>query len=75
MADRIVRTTQGKAWDQLALESVGTEKRMPGIVKGNPEEADVLLFSGDVSVAVPTGAPSVPATETLPPWERPAGNE
>ena len=44
MADRIVRTTQGKAWDQLALESVGTEKRMPGIVKGNPEEADVLLF-------------------------------
>ena len=59
---------QGIAWDQLALESLGGERRMGEILKVNISEMDALLFSGGISVAIP----DVPekAVKSLPPWER-----
>lgn len=61
-------TTQGQAWDQVALERLGSEKQMSALLPVNPDEMDALLFSGEVSVAVPEVKPL--AAKSLPPWKR-----
>ncbi|MDR2946282.1 MAG: hypothetical protein LBV79_06015 [Candidatus Adiutrix sp.] len=65
-------TTQGLAWDQIAKERLGTEFRMHELLSANWKSRGVLLFSGDISVAVPevaSQATKSPA-ESLPPWKR-----
>lgn len=70
-----IRTAQGHAWDQIAKSAYGSEKLLDRLVSGNPEEADVLLFSGDTPVSLPV----VPAAEARrasvqpAPWERMSG--
>ena len=64
------RTVQGDLWDQLALDLLGREDRMPLLVEANPDlarEHDVLPDGLELVV------PDVPApsqTPTLPPWKR-----
>lgn len=70
--DKTLHTKQGQAWDQLARTAYGAEKLMHYLKDANNDEADVLLFSGNVSVAVPQVAPRTrqDAINNLPPWER-----
>ncbi|MDE7064978.1 MAG: tail protein X [Desulfovibrionaceae bacterium] len=68
-----IRTVQGQAWDQIAKSVYGSELLLDRLVSGNPEEADVLLFSGDTPLSVPviSGQDIHRTTTALPPWERP----
>ena len=53
-------TTQGQAWDQVALKHYGSEKLV--------DEMDALLFEGGLSLAVPDVQPL--RVKSVPPWER-----
>lgn len=68
MANEKYFTTQGQAWDQIALAKIGSELRMDAILPENPEEADALLFAGDVELTVPKIG--VKPVKSLPPWEK-----
>ena len=61
-------STQGQAWDQIALERLGSEKQMGAVPPVNVDEMDTLLFGGEKALTVPQ-AP-VRAVRNLPPWER-----
>lgn len=63
-----LRTIQGQAWDQAALDRYGSEKRMAVVMEANVEDLDTLLFGGDVELELPDVTP--PAIKSLPPWER-----
>lgn len=68
MPSKYVVTTQGQAWDMIALASLGSEKQMGFLLPENINETDTLLFGGNMRVAVPDIQP--PAVRNLPPWER-----
>lgn len=72
MPDRILHTRQGQAWDQFARAEYGTEKHIHNILRNNDDEADVVLFSGDICIVVPQMSPAEQRQEQelLPPWER-----
>lgn len=72
MAARTVRTTQGQAWDQLSKAEYGAEKLLNAVVGANAEEADAVLFSGDMPVTIPSvdATTQRKALDLLPPWER-----
>lgn len=72
MAARTVRTTQGQAWDQLSKAEYGAEKLLHAVVEANIEEADAVLFSGDMPVSIPAvdAEAQSRALDLLPPWER-----
>ena len=65
-------TTQGLAWDQIAKERLGIEFRMHELLAANWKSRGVLLFSGDIAVAVPETAGREPKSpvESRPPWKR-----
>ena len=63
-----VTTTQGQAWDQIALDRLGSEKQMDALLPRNVEEMDVLLLAGERRITVPDVQPK--AVRSLPPWER-----
>lgn len=67
MANNAV-TTQGQAWDQIALDRLGSEKQMASLLPRNTDEMDALLFAGEVELAIPKVVR--PAAKSLPPWER-----
>lgn len=62
-------TNQGRAWDQYARDAYGEERLMDAVIRANAEEADTLLFSGGLEIAVPEGQ-AKGAVSTLPPWEQ-----
>lgn len=62
-------TRQGQAWDQLAKESLGDEKRLGLFLAENPDEMDTIIFGGEVRLSVPDAPRRVAAT-VPPPWER-----
>lgn len=61
-------TTQGQAWDQIALKQYGSEKQMAALLPANTDELDTLFFEGGISVAVPDVEPL--RVKSVPPWER-----
>lgn len=65
-------TVQGLAWDQIAKNKLGSEYAMHKVIAANLKARGVLLFSGDIEVAIPqTDEPRAKTpTESLPPWER-----
>lgn len=72
MHGKCIQTRQGQAWDQIAHAEYGAENLLHTVLAGNADEADVLLLSGNVRLAVPeveTNAKQQ-ATALLPPWER-----
>ena len=68
MPNKTVTTTQGQAWDQIALRQYTQEKMMTVLLPENVEQMDTLLFSGNVPVRVPE-APAK-RIRSKPPWER-----
>lgn len=62
-------TTQGEAWDQIALSELGDEVLMSDLLPVNVAEMDALLFSGEVRLTIPDEVTET-ATVTLPPWEQ-----
>lgn len=70
-----VCTVQGQAWDQVSRTSYGTEKLMHRLLSRNADEADVLLFSGNTTLAIPevTVREARRAVVQAAPWERMAG--
>lgn len=63
-------TNQGRAWDQYARDAYGEERLMDAVIRANADEADTLLFSGGLELAVPEGDAKMKAVSTPPPWER-----
>ncbi len=61
-------TTQGQAWDQVALKHYGSEKLMDKLPPANVDEMDALLFEGGLSLAVPDVQPL--RVKSVQPWER-----
>lgn len=61
-------TTQGQAWDQIALKHYGSEKLMDKLPPANVDEMDSLLFAGGLELAVPDVQPM--RVKSTPPWER-----
>ena len=72
MAARTVRTAQGQAWDQLSRSEYGEEKLLHTVVEANADEADTVLFSGNMPVFIPdvNVTERKRALDLLPPWER-----
>ncbi len=68
MPNKIVVTTQGQAWDQIAKREYSQETMMGVLLPENVEHMDTLFFSGDVSVRTPDVQPE--RVKSLPPWER-----
>lgn len=62
------KTSQGQAWDQLALENLGNEKQMGAILPLNVDDMDTLLFSAETEIRIPEIKTAV--SRSLPPWER-----
>lgn len=62
-------TTQGEAWDQIALAEYDAEAAMGDLLWHNIDEMDALTLSGDIDVAVPSVG-KAEAPRVLPPWER-----
>jgi hypothetical protein len=72
MADKILTTFQGQAWDMIALNEYGSEYAMSHLLAANPQARGVLLFSGEKKLALPA-LPDDEAQvvqESLPPWKR-----
>ena len=72
MAVRTVRSVQGQAWDQISKAEYGAEKLLNAVLEANAEDADAVLFSGDMPVTIPSVDVDTQrkALERLPPWER-----
>ncbi len=72
MTVRTVRSVQGQAWDQISKAEYGAEKLLNAVVEANAEEADAVLFSGDMPVTIPSVDADTQrkALDLLPPWER-----
>ena len=68
MPSKTVVTTQGQAWDQIALRQYTRESMMGVLLPENVEQMDILLFPGEASVRVPE-AP-VARIRAKAPWER-----
>ena len=70
MPSRTVITTQGQAWDQIALREYRRETMMGVLLPApeNVEQMDTLFFSGNVAVT----APETPARRirAVRPWEK-----
>ncbi len=61
-------TTQGQAWDQVALKRYGSEKQMGSLLSANVDEIDALLFEGGIALEIPEIEPL--RVKSIPPWER-----
>ena len=61
-------TTQGQAWDNIALNRLSSEKQMGVLLPANVDEIDTLLFEGGLDLAVPEVKPL--RVKSVPPWER-----
>ena len=61
-------TSQGHAWDQIALTRYGSEKQMGDLLPANVDELDCLAFAGGLELEIPESEPA--AVRSLPPWER-----
>ncbi|WP_418719653.1 hypothetical protein [Bilophila wadsworthia] len=72
MAVRTVRSVQGQAWDQISKAEYGAEKLLNAVLEANAEEADAVLFSGDMPVTISSVDVDTQrkALDLLPPWER-----
>lgn len=69
MSNKKLRTTQGQMWDMFAKDRLGEECAMRDIVDINVEDADLLVFSGEMFINMPESRKKDPV-RTLPPWER-----
>ena len=72
MAVKTVRSVQGQAWDQISKAEYGAEKLLNAVLEANAEEADAVLFSGDMPVTISSVDVDTQrkALDLLPPWER-----
>ena len=61
-------SSQGQAWDQIALIRLDSEKQMGAIIPLNRDEADAIFFSGGQKLEIP--AIAAETVKSLPPWER-----
>lgn len=62
-------TKQGQAWDQIAREALGDERRMHLMLAANPAHRHTVFFSAGTELTVPEiNIDRTP--ETLPPWKR-----
>lgn len=68
-SDNSYLTTQGEAWDQIALSRLGKETHMDALLPENVEEMDALLLSGGLLVALPLPG-ARPRKRRPAPWER-----
>lgn len=62
-------TQQGDTWDIIAFKVYSDEKQMAALIEANQQHRNVVFFSANVILNVPTVTISNKAT--LPPWRRP----
>lgn len=62
-------TSEGEAFDSIALQEYDEEKMAHYIIKENPDYCDVLTFEAGVVLQIPIlETTNIP--DTLPPWRR-----
>jgi phage tail protein X len=64
----IYKSVQGDTWDSIAFKLYGDEYLMTLLMNANPELAQIVVFSANVSVNIPDKPVAV--SDTLPPWRR-----
>lgn len=62
------RTEQGQTWDIIAFKVYGDEKQMTTLIEANQQHRNVVFFSANVILNVPTI--NTTRTAPLPPWRR-----
>ncbi len=62
-------TTEGDAFDALALQFFGEETMAWRIMEMNPDYRDVLIFGAGVQLKIPV-VELTDSLEALPPWRR-----
>lgn len=62
-------TIQGDTFDLIALKTMGDEAYTGQLIDANPAQADTVIFSAGVKLAIP-GVPIPSVADNLPPWRR-----
>lgn len=62
-------TQQGDTWDIIAFKLYNDEKQMALLIEANQQHRNVVFFSANVILNVPTV--TITSKATLPPWRRP----
>ncbi len=57
-------------WDQIAIGEMGDQKHMGVLIRANPGQESVLVFSAGIVLVVPD-VPAPTPDETKPPWRAP----
>lgn len=61
-------TVQGDTWDLIASKVYGDERQMNALIEANLSQRNVVFFSANVILNVPTITTT--STAELPPWRR-----
>jgi len=67
--DKTYKTISGDTLDIISYKIYGTEFNVYELVAANPEHANTVIFSGDITLNIPDVEPPV-LNEHLPPWRR-----
>lgn len=62
------KTVQGDTWDGIAFKLYQNSYLMTLLINANPDYADVVIFSSNITLNVPDKPAE--ASQTLPPWRR-----
>lgn len=63
-------TTQGDAWDYIALKEMGSEMHTHILLKANPDHAKTNIFSSGITLNIPDIPESTVIADNLPPWKK-----
>jgi phage tail protein X len=64
----IYKTKQGDTFDSIAFLQLGDEEYTKELMEANPENLDVVIFSGGVSLTIPDIDSTDTTSSSTPPW-------
>lgn len=63
-------TTQGDTWDYISLKELGSETHTHLLLKSNPDQAKLNIFSAGITLNIPDIPESTITADSLPPWKK-----
>ena len=63
-------TTQGDTWDYISLKELGSETHTHLLLKSNPDQAKLNIFSAGLTLHRPDIPESTVTADSLPPWKK-----
>ncbi len=68
-----MKTIQGDTWDILSIRAYGSVEFIDDLIRANPDQRMVTIFSSGVEIEVPK-IDTAQAVTNLPPWKRRASH-